>query len=132
MLPAGHLSGSAGFVCCAQASCNCHVHMLCVSPQGPRASYVACAALTTLALSILTSMWEASEGATAGMLRKPLAVNTSRLATAPSSTLPHHAEGWLGVLGLLAVYLASSELVLIVSCSRASTQTGEGLGPPCP
>ncbi len=53
--------------------------------QGQRASYVALSAITTLALALLTSIWASD------------------------------VSGSTAVMGLFAVYLASSELLLLVS-----------------
>ncbi|GFR50191.1 hypothetical protein Agub_g12359 [Astrephomene gubernaculifera] len=53
--------------------------------QGPRASYVALAAITTLGLALLTSIWASD------------------------------VSGSTAVMGLLAVYLASTELLLLYS-----------------
>lgn len=62
--------------------------------QGQRASYVALSAITTLALALLTSIWASD------------------------------VSGSTAVMGLFAVYLASSELLLLVSA-----HLNEGLRP---
>ncbi|KAG2483276.1 hypothetical protein HYH03_017873 [Edaphochlamys debaryana] len=59
--------------------------------QGPRASYVALAAITTLALATLTSIWHAD------------------------------VSGAIAVVGLFAIYLASPELLLIYAIFSPSS-----------